>query len=90
MKAPAFFLDDETKRFESLYPEASAGAQRGEPLVNVKVLAPEVLLADSKVAGQFGVEGVPVILQPGVEVSSQDVTQYFDPSAFKGPVCGRW
>ena len=51
-------------------------------MVNVKVLAPEVLLADSKEAGQFGVEGVPVILQPGVEVSSQDVTKYFDPASF--------
>jgi hypothetical protein len=82
VELPASFLDEETKRFESRHPEARAGAKRGEPRVNVKLLAPDVLLADSKEAGQFGVEGVPVVLRPGVEVSSRDVTNYFDPSSF--------
>jgi hypothetical protein len=53
-----------------------------EPMVGVKVLAPEVKQAGSDKPIQFGVEGVPVVLMPGVEVSAQDVTQYFNPSPF--------
>jgi len=79
---PKSFIDEEAKRFEFRHADAKTDANREDPMVNVKVLAPEVVLTDSKEAGQFGVEGVPVVLKPGVEVSSQDVTKYFDPSSF--------
>jgi hypothetical protein len=82
VELPKSFLDKETKRFESRHADAKTDANRGDPMVNVKVLAPEVVLADTSKADQFGVEGVPVILKPGVEVTSQNVTKYFDPSSF--------
>ena len=69
MELPESFLDEETKRFESRHADAKSDANRGEPKANVKVLAPEVVLADSREAGHFGVEGVPVVLLPGCEVS---------------------
>ena len=96
VELPTSFLDAETqrleslhsdaqterKRLESLHPDAKTEAHGGEPMVKVKVLAPETVLAASQEPAQFGVEGVPVILQPGVEVSSQDVTKYVDLSSF--------
>jgi len=50
--------------------------------VLVKVLAPEVSLAGTEEKGKFGVEGVPVVLKPGVEVKAADVTQRFNPADF--------
>jgi solute:Na+ symporter, SSS family len=94
VELPASFLDRERKRLETVHPDAKqkrldtarliskTAKIDDEPMVGVKVLAPEVQLADSGKPAQFGVEGVPVILQPGVEVSAQDVTQYFNPSPF--------
>jgi SSS family solute:Na+ symporter len=94
VELPVSFLDQERKRLEKVHPDAktkrietarlvSNSINVGEePLAAVKVLAPEVKLADSGESAQFGVEAVPVILEPGVEVSSQDVTQYFNPSPF--------
>jgi SSS family solute:Na+ symporter len=94
VELPVSFPDPERKRLETVHPDAKekrletarlvskSAAIDEEPRVNVKVLAPEVKLADSSEAAQFGEEGVPVVLEPGVEVSSQDVTQYFNPSPF--------
>ena len=48
----------------------------------VPVLAPDVILAGTKQPDKFGVEAVPVVLMPGVEVNASDVTQKFVPSAF--------
>ncbi len=48
----------------------------------VPVLAPDIVMADTKQPDKFGVEAVPVVLKPGVEVSSSDVTRTFVPSAF--------
>jgi SSS family solute:Na+ symporter len=48
----------------------------------VRVLAPDVVLADTKQPDRFGVEAVPVVLKPGVEVTASDVTKAFVPSAF--------
>ena len=50
--------------------------------VAVQVLAPEVILSDSKQVTRFGVEGVAVVLQPGVEVDSTSVSKRFAPAAF--------
>jgi solute:Na+ symporter, SSS family len=94
VELPVSFLDRERKRLETVHPDAkekrietarliSPSAKiDDEPMVGVKVLAPEAKLADSGKPAQFGVEGVPVVLKPGVEVSAQDVTQYFNPSPF--------
>ncbi len=46
----------------------------------VQVLAPEVMVAG--VVQKFGVEAVPVILKPGVKVSSTEVSKTFAPAAF--------
>jgi solute:Na+ symporter, SSS family len=91
---PVSFLDRERQRLETVHPDAKqkrlesarlvspSAKVEDEPLVNVKVLAPEVTLADSGKPVRFGEEAVPVVLKPGVEVNSQDVTQYFNPSPF--------
>jgi Na+/proline symporter len=46
----------------------------------VQVLAPEVVVAGS--IEKFGVEAIPVVLKPGVKVSSTEVTKKFAPAAF--------
>jgi hypothetical protein len=50
--------------------------------VKVPVLAPDIVLADTRQPDKFGVEAVPVVLKPGVEVAVSDVTRTFVPSAF--------
>ncbi len=56
-------------------------AKSGE-LIPVRVLAPEVTLAESKEPAKFGEDGLPVVLKPGVKVAAADVTKYFNPAAF--------
>jgi SSS family solute:Na+ symporter len=54
---------------------------RGKP-VPVQILAPDVVLAQTKKTEKFGIEGVPIVLRPGVQVKATDVLQYFNPAAF--------
>lgn len=48
----------------------------------LQVLAPSVLMADSGLTNKFGIEGVPVVLKPGVRLVAKDVTQKFAPAEF--------
>jgi Na+/proline symporter len=48
----------------------------------VQVLAPAVTLADSGATDKFGVEGVPVVLEPGVTLRATLVSERFAPAAF--------
>jgi SSS family solute:Na+ symporter len=64
---------------EVLLPAAVGQSGHSAPL---RVLAPEVVLSDSKENDKFGVDGVPVVLLPGVEVHAEDVTHYFAPAEF--------
>ncbi len=48
----------------------------------VQVLAPEVVLADSRERFKFGVENVLVYLKPGVQVRSAFISKKFAPAAF--------
>jgi SSS family transporter len=57
-------------------------AQVRDRTVKVPVLAPDILLADTRQPGKFGVEGVPVVLQPGVQLGAATVSKTFAPSAF--------
>jgi solute:Na+ symporter, SSS family len=50
--------------------------------VPVQVLAPAVTLAGSGETDKFGVEGIPVVLEPGVAVRSTFVSETFAPAAF--------
>jgi len=50
--------------------------------VRVHLLAPEAVLADSKQAAKFGVEGVPVLLKPGVQIVADTISKKFAPSTF--------
>jgi Na+/proline symporter len=50
--------------------------------VKVQVLAPEVVLSESKETTKFGIEGVPVILKPGVQVQSKEISKRFAPASF--------
>ncbi len=50
--------------------------------MNVQVLAPEVVLSDSKESTRFGIEAVPVLLRPGVEVKATTISKKFAPAAF--------
>jgi solute:Na+ symporter, SSS family len=59
---------------------ASVREKAGE--VAVQVLAPSVTLADSGATDRFGVEGVPVVLEPGVTVRATVVSATFAPAAF--------
>jgi solute:Na+ symporter, SSS family len=59
---------------------ASLREKAGE--VAVQVLAPSVTLADSGATDRFGVEGVPVVLEPGVTVRAAVVSTTFAPAAF--------
>ncbi len=68
------------KAFERKNKDSQVVAKSEELTTGVQVLAPEVILADTKKPFKFGVEGVPVILQPGVQVVAHDVTQYFNPA----------
>ncbi len=55
----------------------------------VQTLAPEVVMADTQEAGKFGVEGIPVLLKPGVQVHAQTVSRRFAPAAFN-PAHTKW
>lgn len=48
----------------------------------VQVLAPHVSVAGSQEITKFGVQAVPVILKPGVNVTSQEISAKFAPAAF--------
>jgi SSS family solute:Na+ symporter len=50
--------------------------------VPVQVLAPAVTLAESGTTDKFGVEGVEVVLEPGVTLRSAVVSARFAPAAF--------
>ncbi len=50
--------------------------------VPVQVLAPAVTLSGSGETDKFGVEGVPVVLEPGVTLRSTLVSETFAPAAF--------
>jgi SSS family solute:Na+ symporter len=50
--------------------------------VPVQVLAPAVTLAGSGETDKFGVEGVPVVLEPGVTLRSAILSETFAPAAF--------
>lgn len=47
----------------------------------IKVLAPTVKLAGGEGTDQFGVEGVPVVIKPGVKIEATEVSRKFAPSA---------
>ncbi len=51
-------------------------------VAKVQVLAPQVALAGSGEASRFGVEGVPVVLRPGVRLEATEVAKRFAPAAF--------
>jgi len=57
---------------------------RGKDTTPVQVLAPEVVVsaAPGRETGKFGIEGVPVVLKPGVQVYAAEVSQRFNPAAF--------
>jgi len=59
---------------------AATGAAPAE--VPVQVLAPSVTLSGSGETDKFGVEGVPVVLEPGVTLGSTFVSESFAPAAF--------
>jgi SSS family solute:Na+ symporter len=50
--------------------------------VNVQVLAPEVVLSNSKATTKFGVEAIPLVLKPGVEIKATTISKKFAPAAF--------
>jgi hypothetical protein len=54
----------------------------GRSDVPVQVLAPAVTLSGSGETDKFGVEGVPVVLEPGVTLRSAVVSETFAPAAF--------
>jgi solute:Na+ symporter, SSS family len=48
----------------------------------VEVLAPEVKMANTQELTKFGVQAVPVLLQPGVQVHAETIVKHFAPAAF--------
>ena len=55
--------------------------QQGSSAVG-RLLAPDVVLAGSNQPDKFGLEGVPVVLLPGVKVKGVEVQQTFNPAEF--------
>ena len=55
---------------------------KGDKPTAVRVLAPDVVLAETKEPGKFGEDGVAVILKAGVKVMAADVSQHFNPAEF--------
>ena len=64
----------------------TATGEETEPAVPVGILAPKVLVVQSPEKkpeeSKFGIKGVPVVLQPGVQVKASNATHYFVPAAF--------
>ncbi len=56
-------------------------AKDGEVLP-VRVLAPEVTLAETQEPVKFGEDGLAVVLKPGVKVKASEVSQCFNPAQF--------
>jgi SSS family solute:Na+ symporter len=50
--------------------------------IPVQTLAPDVVMADTREAGKFGVEGIPLVLKPGVAVHVEVISKRFAPAAF--------
>lgn len=59
-----------------------ASARDKDQSLAVRLLAPEVVLADTHKQDKFGIEATPVVLKPGVTVESTDITQHFNPAVF--------
>jgi SSS family solute:Na+ symporter len=59
-----------------------ASVARREGATPVQVIAPQVRVAGSSEPLRFGVESVPVVLRPGVRLSSTEVTKRFEAAAF--------
>jgi solute:Na+ symporter, SSS family len=64
-----------------IHVSATVPAKGGKNL-SVRVLAEEVVLADTKETAKFGEDGLAVVLRPGVEVMATDATHYFAPAEF--------
>ncbi len=56
--------------------------EQGGAMAELRLLAPDVVLAGSRQPDRFGIEGVPVVLMPGVEVQAAEVRQTFNPAEF--------
>ena len=56
--------------------------QDDEHRCRLRLLAPDVVLAETKQKSKFGIEGIPVVLMPGVKVESIKITQHFNPAVF--------
>jgi hypothetical protein len=50
--------------------------------VGVQILAPEVVVSATGQTDKFGVEGLSVVLLPGVQIQAQSVSERFAPAAF--------
>jgi Na+/proline symporter len=69
-------------KVESLPTELPALVNERGTKIPVQILAPDVVLSGSKEATKFGVEAIPVVLKPGVEVKAGYIEKTFAPSAF--------
>ena len=85
-KAPVWSGDVTIKGAEVTLPVRAAKGDR--PEANVRVLAPEVILAANKETTKFGADAVPVVLKPGVKVHASDVQQTSFPANSTRPMPG--
>jgi len=56
-------------------------AQKGGE-AKLQVLAPEVLVGDTRQKTKFGIEGIPVVLKRGVRIEAKSISTRFAPAAF--------
>jgi hypothetical protein len=54
----------------------------GDKATDVGILAPDFVVAGTDRKDRFGVEGVPVVLSPGVRVDAKEESQSFNPAKF--------
>jgi solute:Na+ symporter, SSS family len=59
-----------------------AAVTLGGKTVPVDILAPDVQLANAQEATKFGVEGVPLLIEPGVQIQASSLSERFAPAAY--------
>ena len=67
----------------AVVPDAiAAKSGKADDKIQVRVLAPDVVLAGGTDTAKFGLEGVAVALKPGVKIKAVEITQKFNAAQF--------
>jgi hypothetical protein len=79
LRADAAAADGAALASETVVPADVAGRDGN---ARVQLIAPAVRVAGESEPARFGVEGVPVVLRPGVRLAASEITRRFEAAAF--------